>query len=410
MNFFNKDHNKYLVILFSAIMLIIILIVGRIGQKKAQEKSPEAVQETSQVIDRTDTDHTENTTPTEPASAGDSSAPNENSSASLESSGSSLVLVSSLSAARKYSQLIIVSCDGGEAQISMYKNSGDSSTWNQILSSPGYIGSDGVGQASEDSCHTPQGIYGFTMAFGNLPDPGSAIPYTQTDANSYWVDDPDSLFYNRFVYVTDASATADNSGESTSSVVVTKASTTADNTVKSTSSVVVTKASTTVDNTGESTSSVVVTSASTTANNSGESTSSVVVTNASTTADNSGVSTSSVVVTNASTPSAETTVTPDVLVNDPNYLSGRILLSPSIRWNSAENLHDAGYAYNYALALDVNSNCTPGAGSAFFLHCNINKPTQGCITVPEAVMRDILINIKPDCHIIIDTAERLNQY
>ena len=64
MNFFNKDHNKYLVILFSAIMLIIILIVGRIGQKKAQEKSPEAVQETSQVIDRTDTDHTENTTPT----------------------------------------------------------------------------------------------------------------------------------------------------------------------------------------------------------------------------------------------------------------------------------------------------------------------------------------------------------
>ena len=353
MNFFNKDHNKYLVILFSAIMLIIILIVGRIGQKKAQEKSPEAVQETSQVIDRTDTDHTENTTPTEPASAGDSSAPKENSSASLESSESSLVSVSSLSAARKYSQLIIVSCDGGEAQISMYENSGDSSTWNQILSSPGYIGSDGVGQASEDSCHTPQGIYGFTMAFGNLPDPGSAIPYTQTDANSYWVDDPDSLFYNRFVYVTDASTTADNTGESTSSVVVT--------------------------------------SASTTANNSGE-------------------STSSVVVTNASTPSAETTVTPDVLVNDPNYLSGRILLSPSIRWNSAENLHDAGYAYNYALALDVNSNCTPGAGSAFFLHCNINKPTQGCITVPEAVMRDILINIKPDCHIIIDTAERLNQY
>lgn len=334
MNFFNKDHNKYLVILFSAIMLIIILIVGRIGQKKAQEKSPEAVQETSQVIDRTDTDHTENTTPTEPASAGDSSAPKKNSSASLESSGSSLVSVSSLSAARKYSQLIIVSCDGGEAQISMYENSGDSSTWNQILSSPGYIGSDGVGQASEDSCHTPQGIYGFTMAFGNLPDPGSAIPYTQTDANSYWVDDPDSLFYNRFVYVTDASATANNSGESTSSVVVTK----------------------------------------------------------------------------ASTPSAETAVTPDVLVNDPNYLSGRILLSPSIRWNSAENLHDAGYAYNYALALDVNSNCTPGAGSAFFLHCNINKPTQGCITVPEAVMRDILINIKPDCHIIIDTAERLNQY
>ena len=334
MNFFNKDHNKYLVILFSAIMLIIILIVGRIGQKKAQEKSPEAVQETSQVIDRTDTDHTENTTPTEPASAGDSSAPKKNSSASLESSGSSLVSVSSLSAARKYSQLIIVSCDGGEAQISMYENSGDSSTWNQILSSPGYIGSDGVGQASEDSCHTPQGIYGFTMAFGNLPDPGSAIPYTQTDANSYWVDDPDSWFYNRFVYVTDASTTADNTGESTSSVVVT----------------------------------------------------------------------------NASTPSAETTVTPDVLVNDPNYLSGRILLSPSIRWNSAENLHDAGYAYNYALALDVNSNCTPGAGSAFFLHCNINKPTQGCITVPEAVMRDILINIKPDCHIIIDTAERLNQY
>ena len=36
MNFFNKDHNKYLVILFSAIMLIIILIVkptGLFGEK-----------------------------------------------------------------------------------------------------------------------------------------------------------------------------------------------------------------------------------------------------------------------------------------------------------------------------------------------------------------------------------------
>ena len=38
-------------------------------------------------------------------------------------------------------------------------------------------------------------------------------------------------------------------------------------------------------------------------------------------------------------------------------------------WNSAEDLMAQAPQYNYGLVLDYNSECTPGKGSAIFLHC-----------------------------------------
>lgn len=79
-------------------------------------------------------------------------------------------------------------------------------------------------------------------------------------------------------------------------------------------------------------------------------------------------------------------------------------------WNSAEHIIEINPAYHYVLSLDYNPNCTPGVGSAIFLHCSTNRPTGGCISVPEDQMITILKNVQPGCQIIIDSANGLKNY
>lgn len=79
-------------------------------------------------------------------------------------------------------------------------------------------------------------------------------------------------------------------------------------------------------------------------------------------------------------------------------------------WNSAEHIIEINPAYHYVLSLDYNPSCTPGVGSAIFLHCSANRPTGGCISVPEDQMITILKNVQPDCQIIIDSANGLKNY
>ncbi|MBO6214942.1 MAG: L,D-transpeptidase family protein [Lachnospiraceae bacterium] len=171
---------------------------------------------------------------------------------------------------------IIVESSGTDASVSMYERD-DIGSWTKLLETSGYVGSDGVGEASEDRTATPEGVYNITYAFGILPDPGCGIDYLTVDDSYYWVDDTDSKYYNRFVSTDD--------------------------------------------------------------------------------------------------------VAPD--------------------WDSAEHITEVGYPYNYVLAFDYNADCIPGKGSAFFLHCTQNKPTHGCITVPEEDMVSILRHLQPGCVIII---------
>lgn len=79
-------------------------------------------------------------------------------------------------------------------------------------------------------------------------------------------------------------------------------------------------------------------------------------------------------------------------------------------WNSAEHITEIGYVYNYVLALDYNSACTPGLGSAIFLHCSSGNPTAGCISVPEDTMFSIMQNVRTDCTIIIDDENGVYNY
>jgi L,D-peptidoglycan transpeptidase YkuD (ErfK/YbiS/YcfS/YnhG family) len=60
-----------------------------------------------------------------------------------------------------------------------------------------YVGSAGVGAASEDIARTPQGTFTLTEAFGRAANPGTALPYRQVDDQDWWVGDRSSPLYNQ---------------------------------------------------------------------------------------------------------------------------------------------------------------------------------------------------------------------
>ncbi len=193
--------------------------------------------------------------------------------------------LNNLSASANHNQLIIVSANGSRADVSMYVKT-SSSSWETIVSAYGFVGMEGVGTASEYSSRTPAGIFSLSLAFGVNNNPGTSLPYTHVDSSHYWVDDPDSTYYNQFVST--------------------------------------------------------------------------------------------------------------------NYIS------PD--WSSAEHIVDYPGPYAYAIAIDYNTSCVKGAGSAIFLHCSNGSATYGCVSVPTQTMITILNNINSGCAIIIDNEWNITNY
>lgn len=81
-------------------------------------------------------------------------------------------------------------------------------------------------------------------------------------------------------------------------------------------------------------------------------------------------------------------------------------------WNSAEDLIHTSPYYNYALNLDYNKDCVPGAGSAIFLHCLMGGSktgSSGCICIPEERMKELLTSVTENTRIVIaPSAQELN--
>ncbi|MFI6368068.1 L,D-transpeptidase [Nocardia sp. NPDC050630] len=63
---------------------------------------------------------------------------------------------------------------------------------------PAYVGRDGIGRASEDSAHTPAGVWTLSEAFGIAPNDGTRLPYRQVGTQDWWVSDTSSPSYNRY--------------------------------------------------------------------------------------------------------------------------------------------------------------------------------------------------------------------
>jgi L,D-peptidoglycan transpeptidase YkuD (ErfK/YbiS/YcfS/YnhG family) len=115
--------------------------------------------------------------------------------------------VTDLPAAREAGQLFIVAAMGMDkttAYITMHRKDADGN-WKQILSTPGFVGRNGLcydADHAEGCGQTPVGVYHFNKAFGIAADPGCAIPYIQVDDHIWWSGDPDRQ-YNRMVDIRD---------------------------------------------------------------------------------------------------------------------------------------------------------------------------------------------------------------
>ncbi len=72
-----------------------------------------------------------------------------------------------------------------------------------------------------------------------------------------------------------------------------------------------------------------------------------------------------------------------------------------VDWKSSEDLFSFA-VYKYVIVIEYNTSFPmPGMGSAIFLHCSGNKPTAGCVSVPEDFMLKLLEIIVPGDKIII---------
>ena len=125
--------------------------------------------------------------------------------------------VGKLDAAGDAKQMLIVaafSADATGAWISLHEKQSDGS-WHMIMTSPGFIGKNGLGKTREGDAKTPTGVFHFNRAFGIADDPGCAIPYVKVDNDTYWSGDPRVGYrYNELVSIRDLPGLDLESGDS----------------------------------------------------------------------------------------------------------------------------------------------------------------------------------------------------
>lgn len=112
--------------------------------------------------------------------------------------------VAQLPQAQTAEQLLIVArVEGTTAWISLHQKDA-AGTWQLRMSTPGFIGKEGLGKTREGDGKTPVGTFGFNAAFGIAEDPGCAIPYTQVGEEHYWSgDEREGMHYNELVSIRD---------------------------------------------------------------------------------------------------------------------------------------------------------------------------------------------------------------
>ena len=99
------------------------------------------------------------------------------------------------------SQLIVVNSSGIEAEVNCFSMADGKWELNEALSGiAGHVGLNGTSDLhTEGDYTTPRGLFDLGFAFGNSPDPGTLLPYREVTEYSFWVDDPESEYYNQWV-------------------------------------------------------------------------------------------------------------------------------------------------------------------------------------------------------------------
>ena len=100
--------------------------------------------------------------------------------------------------ALKCSQLVVVRSMSSDAEVLLYEMN-DEGLWinNTALATNGYVGLYGVSSDScEGSYETPAGFFSIGDAFYRNSAPNTGLNAFKITEDTYWVDDPDSDFYN----------------------------------------------------------------------------------------------------------------------------------------------------------------------------------------------------------------------
>ncbi|MGN7455685.1 L,D-transpeptidase family protein [Paenibacillus pasadenensis] len=100
------------------------------------------------------------------------------------------------------SQVVVIDAAGPDsfrASFSFYER--QDGKWLRTLGkAPAVVGRSGIGKMKEGDGRTPSGLYPLGKAFGSAgKPPGLRLPYTKTDGSDFWVDDPASPDYNRWI-------------------------------------------------------------------------------------------------------------------------------------------------------------------------------------------------------------------
>lgn len=97
-------------------------------------------------------------------------------------------------------QLVTVNSDGSSAQIDLYQLTNNTWVREEDLSCSGFVGANGVTEdMHEGSNATPKGFFPISEAFYISEQPETDLSLFQITNDTYWIDDPDSAFYNRRV-------------------------------------------------------------------------------------------------------------------------------------------------------------------------------------------------------------------
>ena len=125
--------------------------------------------------------------------------------------------IGALDAAKDTDQMLVVAAfneEATDAWISLHEKQDDGS-WHMVMTTPGFIGKNGLGKTREGDAKTPTGVFRFNRAFGIADDPGCAISYVKVDNDTYWSGDPrEGYHYNELVNLKDLPGLDVESGDS----------------------------------------------------------------------------------------------------------------------------------------------------------------------------------------------------
>ena len=118
--------------------------------------------------------------------------------------GKSPQWITELEEAKDAQQLFVVAAYSKSTAWITLNEKDENGVWQIIMTTPGFIGRNGLYKEKEGDVKTPVGTFHFNRAFGIAPDPGCRIDYVQVDDETYWAGDScDRLHYNELVELED---------------------------------------------------------------------------------------------------------------------------------------------------------------------------------------------------------------